>query len=194
MGNERIHVDPFVNDLASDEASEDKHRMDKIRIYPDPILREKAQTVESIDGKVKDIADRMTKVMYANKGIGLAAPQIGILSRIVIVDLGQGRRVLINPEIEGGEGESLMEEGCLSLPAIEVPIKRMEKVFVKGWDLEGQEVSLELFGLPGRVYQHEIDHLDGILIIHHISRLKRELLIKRMNKALEPFQKTGSIL
>ena len=168
--------------------------MDKIRIYPDPILREKAQIVENIDGKVKDIADRMTKVMYANKGIGLAAPQIGILSRIVIVDIGQGRRVLINPEIVEGEGESLMEEGCLSLPTIEVPIKRMDKVFLKGRDLEGKEVSLELFGFPSRVYQHEIDHLDGILIIHHISRLKRELLIKRMNKALEPFQKTGSIL
>jgi peptide deformylase len=168
--------------------------MDKIRIYPDPILRKKAQTIENIDGKVKDIADRMAKVMYANKGIGLAAPQIGILSRILIVDLGEGRRVLINPEIVEGEGESLMEEGCLSLPTIEVPVKRMEKVFVKGRDLEGKEVSLELFGFPGRVYQHEIDHLNGILIIHHISRLKRELLIKRMIKALKPPQKKGSIL
>ena len=168
--------------------------MDSIRIYPDPILRKKAQTIENIDGKVKDIADRMAKVMYANKGIGLAAPQIGILSRILIVDLGEGRRVLINPEIVEGEGESLMEEGCLSLPTIEVPIKRMERVFVKGRDLEGKEVSLELFGFPGRVYQHEIDHLDGILIIHHISRLKRELLIKRMIKALKPPQKKGSIL
>jgi peptide deformylase len=194
MGNERNHVDQFVDDLASDEASEVKNRMDSIRIYPDPILRKKAQTIEKIDGKVKDIADRMAKVMYANKGIGLAAPQIGILSRILIVDLGEGRRVLINPEIVEGEGESLMEEGCLSLPTIEVPIKRMEKVFVKGRDLEGKEVSLELFGFPGRVYQHEIDHLDGILIIHHISRLKRELLIKRMIKALKPPQKKGSIL
>jgi peptide deformylase len=194
MGNERNHVDQFVDDLASDEASEVKNRMDSIRIYPDPILRKKAQTIEKIDGKVKDIADRMAKVMYANKGIGLAAPQIGILSRILIVDLGEGRRVLINPEIVEGEGESLMEEGCLSLPTIEVPIKRMERVFVKGRDLEGKEVSLELFGFPGRVYQHEIDHLDGILIIHHISRLKRELLIKRMIKALKPPQKKGSIL
>jgi len=194
MGNERIHVDQFVDDLASDEASEGKNRMDKIRIYPDPILRKKAQTIENIDGKVKDIADRMARVMYANKGIGLAAPQIGILSRILIVDLGEGRRVLINPEIVEGEGESLMEEGCLSLPTIEVPVKRMEKVFVKGRDLEGKEVSLELFGFPGRVYQHEIDHLNGILIIHHISRLKRELLIKRMIKALTLPQKKGSIL
>lgn len=162
--------------------------MDNIRIYPDPILRKKAQAIKNIDGKVKDIADRMAKVMYANKGIGLAAPQIGILSRILIADIGEGCRVLINPEIVGGEGESIMEEGCLSLPTIEVPVKRMEKVFVRGRNLEGKEVSLELSCFPGRVYQHEIDHLDGILIIHHISRLKRELLIKRMIKDLKRSQ------
>jgi peptide deformylase len=168
--------------------------MDKLLIYPDPTLRKKAQSVENINGKVKDIADRMAEVMHANKGIGLAAPQIGILSRILIVDIGKGCKVLINPEIAGGEGESVMEEGCLSLPTIEVPVKRMEKVFVKGRDLQGKEVSLELFGFPGRVYQHEIDHLNGILIIYHISRLKRELLIKRMIKDLKHAQKKGSIL
>ncbi|NWF94033.1 MAG: peptide deformylase [Syntrophaceae bacterium] len=184
MGNERIHVDQFVNDLALDEASEDKNRMDKIRIYPDPILRKKAQTIENIDGRVKDIADRMARVMYANKGIGLAAPQIGILSRILIVDLGEGRGVLINPEIVEQEGESVMDEGCLSLPNIKVPVKRNEKVLIRGWNLECKEVNMELFGFPGRVYQHEIDHLNGVLIIHHISRLKRELLLKKMRKDL----------
>jgi peptide deformylase len=168
--------------------------MDIVRIYPDPVLRKKAQFVENIDGKVKDICDRMAKVMYANKGIGLAAPQIGILSRIVVVDIGEGRNVLVNPEIMGGEGESVMEEGCLSLPSVEVPVKRMEKVLVRGRDLESKEVSLELLGFPGRVYQHEIDHLNGILIIHYISRLKRELLIKRMVKDLKRLQEKGSIL
>jgi peptide deformylase len=170
-----------------------KNRIDNIRIYPDPILKKKAQPIENIDGRVKDIADRMAEVMYANKGIGLAAPQIGILSQILIVDIGEGCKVLINPEIVG-EGETVMEEGCLSLPTIEVPVKRMEKVFVKGRDLQGKEMSLELFGFPGRVYQHEIDHLNGILIIHHISQLKRELLIKRMIKDLKLPQKKGSIL
>jgi len=162
--------------------------MDEIRIYPDPILRKKALLVKNIDGKVKKVADRMAESMYANKGIGLAAPQIGMLSQIVVVDLGEGLRTLINPEIVEGEGESVLEEGCLSLPTIEVPVKRMEKVFVRGWNLEGKEVSLELFGFPGRVYQHEIDHLHGILIIHHISRLRRELLIKRMIKNLKRSQ------
>jgi peptide deformylase len=164
-----------------------------VRIYPDPILIKKATPVESIDGKIKALIDKMAEVMYAYKGVGLAAPQVGISGRIIIADFGQGLRALINPEIVG-EGETVMEEGCLSLPTIEVPVKRMKKVFVKGRDLQGKEVSLELFGFPGRVYQHEIDHLNGILIIHHISRLKRELLIKRMIKDLKLPQKKSSIL
>ncbi|MGQ9777732.1 MAG: peptide deformylase [Thermodesulfobacteriota bacterium] len=86
-----------------------------------------------------------------------------------------------------------MEKGCLSLPTIEVPVKRMEKVFIRGWNLESREVNLELFGFPGRVYQHEIDHLDGILIIHHISRLKRELLINKMFKEMMRSRGKGSI-
>jgi peptide deformylase len=153
-----------------------------VRIYPDPILIKKALPVQNVDEQIKTVVGRMAKVMYANKGIGLAAPQIGILSRILIVDIGEGCRVLINPEIAGGEGESVMEEGCLSLPTIEVPVKRMEKVLIRAWNVYGKEVSLELFGFPGRVYQHEIDHLNGILIIHYFSRLKRELLIKKMMK------------
>jgi peptide deformylase len=174
------------------EGNED--RLNEIRIYPDPILGKKAQPVENIDGKVKDIADRMAKVMYANKGIGLAAPQIGILSRILIVDIGEGCKVLINPEFVEGEGESILEEGCLSLPTIEVPVKRMEKIVVRGRNLESKEVSLELFGFPGRVYQHEIDHLNGILIIHHLSRLKRELLVKKFLKEIKRSRWKGSIL
>jgi len=168
--------------------------MDEIRIYPDSILRKKAQPVENIDGRVKDVADRMAAVMHANKGVGLAAPQIGILSRIFIVDIGEGCNVLINPEIVEGDGESILEEGCLSLPSIEVPVKRMERVFIQGWNLEGKEVGFELFGFPSRVYQHEIDHLSGILIIHHLSRLKRELLVKKMLKEIKRSRGKGSIL
>jgi peptide deformylase len=168
--------------------------MDNIRIYPDPLLRRKTQAVENIDGSVKDIADRMAEVMYANRGIGLAAPQIAISRQIIIVDIGQGLTTLINPEIVEGGGESVLEEGCLSLPTIEVPVKRREKVFIRGWNLESEEVSLELSGFPSRVYQHEIDHLNGMLIIHHISRLKRELLIKQMIKRLKLSQKKSSIL
>jgi len=168
--------------------------MEEIRIYPDPILRKKATPIKNINGKVKEIVDRMVEVMYANKGIGLAAPQIGISSQIIVVGVGGKWRAFINPTIIEGEGESILEEGCLSLPTIEVPVKRKEKVSVRAWDLDGKEVSLELSCFSGRVYQHEIDHLDGILIIHHISRLKRELLVKRMLKDLNQSQKKGSIL
>ncbi len=163
--------------------------MGEIRIYPDPILRKKAIPIKNIDGKVKEVVGRMAEVMYANKGIGLAAPQIGIPNQIIVIDIGEGRRAFINPEIIEGFGESLMEEGCLSLPTIEVPVKRMDRVFIRTWDLNGKEVSLELSGFPARVYQHEIDHLHGILIIHHISRLKRELLIKKMLEDLKGSQK-----
>ena len=159
--------------------------MDEIRIYPDSILKKKTLPIKNINGKVKKIADRMVEVMYANKGIGLAGPQIGILSQIIVVDYGERLRTLINPKIVEGEGESVLEEGCLSLPNIEVPVKRKDKVFIRAWDLDGKGVNLELFGFQGRVYQHEIDHLHGILIIHHISRLKRELLVKRMLKDLK---------
>jgi peptide deformylase len=168
--------------------------MDKLLIYPDPTLRKKAQSVENIDGKIKDIADRMAEVMHAHKGIGLAAPQIGVLSQIIVADTGVGLNALINPEIIEGEAESIMEEGCLSLPTIQVPVKRMERVLVRAWDLNGKEVSVELFGFPARVYQHEIDHLHGTLIIHHISRLKRELLVKRMIKDLKHSREKGSVL
>ena len=165
-----------------------------VRIYPDPILIKKAAPVQNIDEKIKTVVDRMAEVMYANKGIGLAAPQIGVLTQIIVVDTGEGLRALINPEIVEGEGESLMEEGCLSLPNIQVPVKRMEKIFIRAWDENGKELRLELTGFPGRVYQHEIDHLNGILIIHHISRLKKELLVKRMLKDLRQSQGKGSIL
>jgi peptide deformylase len=182
----------------SSKVNENIHKvrdsMDNIRIYPDPILRRKAKPVENIDGRVKQIADRMAEVMYACKGIGLAAPQIGIPNQIIVVDIGEGRRAFINPEIVEGDGESVMEEGCLSLPTIEVPVKRMERVLIRAWDLNGKELTLELFDFPARVYQHEIDHLHGILIINYLSRLKRELLIKRMLKDLKQSQKQGSIL
>ena len=184
-------IDKKTRDLFK---AESKDRMDEIRIYPDPILRKKALPIKNMGSQVKEVADRMAEAMYVKKGIGLAAPQIGILNQIIVVNFGEGLRTLINPEILQGEGESIMDEGCLSLPNIEVSVKRMDKILIRGWDMEGKEVSLELFGFPGRVYQHEIDHLNGILIIHHISRLKRELLIKRMVKDLKRSQKKGSIL
>jgi len=105
--------------------------MDKIRIYPDPILMKKAVPVQDIKGEVKEIVDRMKVAMYANRGIGLAAPQIGIPSQIIVVDFGEDCRAFINPELVEGEGDSILEEGCLSLPSLEVPVKRKEGAFIR---------------------------------------------------------------
>jgi len=153
--------------------------MDAIRIYPDPLLMKKAGPVQNIDGQVKEIVDRMIEAIYANRGIGLAAPQIGILSQIIVVGLGNGWKAFVNPELVEGEGESILEEGYLSLPTLEVPVKRKEKAFIRARDLDGKETNLEVSGFPSRVYQHEIDHLHRIRIINHISPLKRKLLIKK---------------
>jgi len=156
--------------------------MDAIRIYPDSVLMARAGPVPNIDGQVKEIVDRMVEAMYTNQGIGLAAPQIGIPLQIFVAGSENGWRGFINPEVLEGEGESLLEEGCLSLPNLVVPVKRKETVFIRAWDLDGKEMNLEVSGFPGRVYQHEIDHLHGKLIINHVSLLKRKLWLKKIIK------------
>jgi peptide deformylase len=168
--------------------------MDAIRIYPDPVLMKEAEPVQNMDGQVKEVVDRMVEAMYANRGIGLAAPQIGILTQIIVVGLENTWKALINPELVAGEGESILEEGCLSLPTLEVPVKRKERVFIRALDLDGKEMNLEVSSLSSRVYQHEIDHLHGILILHHLSRLKRHLWIRKMIKDQKRSQEKGSIL
>jgi peptide deformylase len=168
--------------------------MEEIRIYPDPVLMKEAEPVQNIDGQVKEIVDRMMEAMRANRGIGLAAPQIGILSQIIVVDLENSWRALINPELIEGDGESILEEGCLSLPTLEVPVKRKEIVLIRARDLDGKEMNLEVSGFSSRVYQHEIDHLHGILILNHLSRLKKNLWIKKMMKDKKRCQEKGPLL
>jgi peptide deformylase len=178
---------PILEQMKRNKDHDDEWRNPKeetgyVRIYPDPILIKKATPVRHIDGQIKALIDNMAEVMYAYQGVGLAAPQVGVSERVIIVDIGEGLRALINPEIVEGEGESILEEGCLSLPEIEVAVKRKQKILVRGWGVDGKEVDGEVSDFLGRVYQHEIDHLNGILIIHHLSRLKRELLVKKMFK------------
>ncbi len=156
--------------------------MQAIRIYPDPVLLKKAGLVQNIDGHIKEIVDCMVETMYGNNGIGLAAPQIGISLQILVVEFETAWQAFVNPKILGGGREAILEEGCLSLPKIVVPIKRKETVFIRAWNLNGKEVCLEVSGFPSRVLQHEIDHLWGILIINRISRLKRKLLTNKLMK------------
>lgn len=133
--------------------------------------------------------DDMIETMYASAGIGLAAPQVGVRKRIIVVDIGAGDEqpliVLINPEIVQAEGLIESEEGCLSVPQYIAHLKRAERVVVNGLDRDGRPIQIEADGLLARALQHEIDHLDGVLIIDRISAIKREFFNKRYLKALK---------
>lgn len=159
----------------------------EIRKYPDEILKNKASEIKDIDSNVQKLIDDMIETMYKSNGIGLAAPQVGVLKRLIIVNISPPEEkksliVMINPQIVSTEGEVLSEEGCLSLPGFITRLKRREKVFVKGIDRKGKEIQMETNGLLSRVIQHEIDHLEGILLIDRISPLKRELFRKKYQK------------
>jgi peptide deformylase len=159
----------------------------EIKTYPDLILKKKATEITEIDGNIHKLIDGMLETMYKAKGIGLAAPQVGISKRLIVININSQEKkysplVIINPQIVSKEGEILSEEGCLSIPGFFTTLKRSEKVFVKGIDRKGKEIEIETNGLLGRAIQHEIDHLDGILLIDRISPLKRELFKKKYLK------------
>jgi peptide deformylase len=162
----------------------------KILTYPDPRLKKKSSPVEKIDKEIEKLIDDMTETMYDAPGVGLAAPQVGVNLRVIVVDVSAreqdspGLIELINPEIISSEGMMVGEEGCLSIPGFSSEVKRKAKVKVKGLDRKGNLIELEGTGLLARAFQHEIDHIDGILYIDRLSRLKRELLKKKIVKAL----------
>jgi peptide deformylase len=163
----------------------------KIHIYPDPILRAHAEPVENINKDIQDLVDNMIKIMYSTPtGIGLSANQVGELKRIIVFDLNPGEEgrnpaALINPEIVIGEAETTREEACLSLIDFSAPITRNAQVKVRGVDRHGNPMDIEAEGLKAICLQHEIDHLDGTLIIDYISSLKRALYKKRLKKELK---------
>ncbi|GAQ95399.1 peptide deformylase [Thermodesulfovibrio aggregans] len=160
----------------------------EIKKYPDEVLKGKAESVTEINGDLQKLIDDMIETMYKSNGIGLAAPQVGVSKRLIVVDTSireenQSLIVLINPEIKLSEGDILSEEGCLSLPGFITRLKRKEKVYVTGLDRKGNPIEIEATGLLSRALQHEIDHLDGILIIDRISPLKRELFRRKYSKS-----------
>ena len=144
-----------------------------IREYGDPILRKMCKPVVKIDEEIHKCVEDMRETMYFYKGVGLAASQVGFLKRVIVLDVGEGLIVLINPEIVTVEGEANEEEGCLSLPKIIIAVKRAGKVVVQGMDLFGNHIEMKADGLLARGIQHEIDHLDGILMIDRVSSAKR---------------------
>jgi peptide deformylase len=155
----------------------------QLKIYPDKVLREKALPVKNMNGDLHDLIDCMARLMYENNGIGLAAPQVGVLQRIIIADIGEGLFALINPEIIEKNGQYRLKEGCLSLPGLQVGISRNYTTLVRGVDPEGKKITLELFGLMSRVVQHEIDHLNGILILDYVAPVERFLLAKKLEES-----------
>ena len=147
----------------------------RLRRYGDPILRRKAKWVERISSEERGLLSSMAKIMYENEGIGLAAPQIGVDKRIIIVDTGKGLLKLINPQVIEEEGEDSLSEGCLSLPEIFVPVNRAERIRIEGLNEDKKLVKLRIEGFLARVIQHEVDHLNGVLIIDYATekRMRR---------------------
>jgi peptide deformylase len=167
-------------------------RMPKLPIIklPDPILREKSLPVETIDAEVRGLLNDMLETMYAAPGIGLAAIQVGIPRRMIVIDPVRGDEapknpmMLVNPEIVSvGDARRLHEEGCLSIPEMYAEVERSGLVRVRYTDIDGQQREEDFEDLLATVVQHEIDHLNGILFIDHLSRLKRDLLVKKFYKA-----------
>jgi peptide deformylase len=159
----------------------------RIYTYPEPVLKEVAHDVTDIDGAVAKTIDDMVETMYAAPGVGLAAPQIGVSERVIVLDVdheNKGKQLLklVNPVIVESEGEVLWEEGCLSVRDYQAEVLRAERVLVKAWTTEQKEIEVEGTGLLAVALQHEIDHLNGTLFLDRLSRLKRELYRKRLKK------------
>ena len=160
----------------------------EIKKYPEKVLKQKAKPVTSFDEELQKLIDNMIETMYAAPGVGLAAPQVGKSSRLAVIDISSREYkfpliVLINPVIVNCEGEVEFEEGCLSLPEYTATVKRAEKVAVKALDREGKTIEIEGTDLLAIALQHEIDHLDGMLLIDRISPIKREFFKKRHKKS-----------
>jgi peptide deformylase len=160
----------------------------EIKKYPEKVLKQKAKPVSSFDEELQTLIDDMIETMYAAPGVGLAAPQVGKSSRLAVIDISSREHkfpliVLINPVIVNCEGEIEFEEGCLSLPEYTAKVKRAEKVVVSALDREGKGITIEGSDLLAVALQHEIDHLDGMLLIDRISPIKREFFKKRHKKA-----------
>jgi len=156
--------------------------------YPDPRLKRVSAPVERIDRDIRALVEDMVQTMYAAPGVGLAAPQVGRLLRVIVVDVsaheaGAEPLALVNPQILRAEGEITWEEGCLSVPDLLVEIPRKERLVVSGLDPSGRQVEVEGSGLLAIAIQHEMDHLNGRLIIDRVSHLRRELYRKRQLKA-----------
>jgi len=141
----------------------------KILTLGNPILKKKSKAIKKITPDIKKLIKDMTETLHAAPGVGLAAPQVGQSVRLILVDVGEGLTVLINPKLTKKSGKQEMIEGCLSLPGLRAPIERYAHIFVEGLNRSGEKVKIEAHGLFSTVIQHEMDHLDGILCIDRVK-------------------------
>jgi peptide deformylase len=158
--------------------------------YGDPLLTRPAEAVTEFDARLRKLVDDMFETMYGAPGVGLAAPQVGLLQRLFVMDCSSGKDkkqkvVLINPVIEVEEGEQIGDEGCLSFPGIYLQVTRPQRLVVRARDTDGSEFKLDVMDLEARCVSHETDHLDGELFISYISPLKRDLVKRKIKKRIK---------
>lgn len=153
-----------------------------IRKIGDPVLNQRALEITDIDGKIARLADDMLVTMYEEPGSGLAANQVGVAKRLFVYDIGHGPGVVVNPSIIESDGEWTYDEGCLSIPGLSFELVRPNHVHLVGWDLDGNEVSIEASELEGRAFQHELDHLDGVLYIDRLDDDQRKAAKKALRE------------
>ncbi|MFV1991610.1 MAG: peptide deformylase [Acidimicrobiales bacterium] len=163
----------------------------EIRLIGDPVLRQVANEIENIDSSLVALSNDMVLTMRAAAGLGLAAPQVGVQKRFFVYDMGEGPRTIVNPVVQESEGEWLFDEGCLSFPDMSFEIVRASIVHVTGHDLDGNEVSVEADEVLGRLFLHELDHLNGILLLDHLDDeqlkvAKKELRLRAMQMPSRP--------
>lgn len=158
----------------------------EIRTYGDPVLKAMASEVAEVDGKIARLVDEMFDTLYESQsGIALAAPQIGVRKRVVVWDIDDEPMAIINPVIVESDGEWLYSEGCLSIPELYVELLRPNRVLVRGLGVDGEQVELEVDELMGRMFQHEIDHLDGVLMFDRMTPDQRKLALAEYRRLQE---------
>ena len=155
-----------------------------IRLFGDPVLKQRATEITDIDGSLARLADDMINTMYEAPGLGLAAPQVGVQKRLFVYDVQDetGPKVLVNPVVSESRGEWVYEEGCLSVPGLSWEIVRPKEVHLTGVDLDGNEVSIEADELLARLFQHELDHLDGVLLLDRLEKDQRKAAMRTLRE------------
>jgi peptide deformylase len=157
-----------------------------IRVFGDPVLKQRAAEVTELDGSLARLVEDMAVTMYDAPGVGLAAPQVGVQQRLFVYDLqdGLGARAMVNPELVESDGEWVFEEGCLSVPGLSWEIVRPRSIHLRGYDIHGNEVEIEADDYPARVFQHELDHLDGVLLLERLDADTRKQAMRTLRNLM----------